>query len=273
MFYQRLVSLGINGCSVLALICTVPSGLPAQSLDHLKKQALEQPAAYRILQQLSDGIGPRLTGSPQESRAGQWALRTMRAIGLQNVHSESWQLEAGWKRGYARAELVEPFLQELAIVSHGWTGSSPRGPSVADVVQVDSDHLADEAGRNSSKWTGKALFIAPKHSTPEGAYGAPSGLAAFLDIAKASGVVAVIDRDSRPGISLVHAGPAVSSAHPFSMAFASVGHEQGDLITRLLNAGTRVRIRLDIRNDFSQAAVLSRNIVGEIPGYLHPKRL
>ena len=68
------------------------------NLSAVKMQALQHPTSYGFLKELSDGIGPRLTGSVGDSRAAQWALQTMRAIGLQHVHAEPWQLEQGWKR-------------------------------------------------------------------------------------------------------------------------------------------------------------------------------
>jgi len=39
---------------------------------------------------LVDGIGPRLTGSPNLKRATAWALDTFKGMGLSNVRTESW---------------------------------------------------------------------------------------------------------------------------------------------------------------------------------------
>ena len=93
----------------LALCLTLLPSLPAQpasgptagdnqTLKAVKTEPLQNPSSFRFLEELSDRIGPRLTGSPQDARAGQWALETMRAIGLQHVHAEPWQLERGWRR-------------------------------------------------------------------------------------------------------------------------------------------------------------------------------
>ena len=48
------------------------------------------------LQELSDDIGGRVTGSPQAAKAIEWGLAKMRAVGLSNVHTEKWQLSRGW---------------------------------------------------------------------------------------------------------------------------------------------------------------------------------
>jgi hypothetical protein len=78
---------------------------------------------YHDLEELSDDIGPRLTGSPQAAKAIEWALEKMRAKGLTSVHAETWQLTRGWRRGSAAGEIIEPIHRALAIGSMGWVGS------------------------------------------------------------------------------------------------------------------------------------------------------
>src|SRR5689334_16517795 len=69
-----------------------------ESLTRLAGQALVHPRASLYLEQLADGIGPRVTGSPEEVKALEWAAHTMQAIGLSNVHRERWQLQRSWRR-------------------------------------------------------------------------------------------------------------------------------------------------------------------------------
>jgi peptidase M28-like protein len=102
----------------------------------VKAQALQHPSSYAFLKELSDGVGPRLTGSVEDSRAAEWVLQTMHAIGLQHVHAEPWHLEHGWKRGFACAQLLSPFPLELTVTSYGWAGSTPTGGVEAEVIEV-----------------------------------------------------------------------------------------------------------------------------------------
>src|SRR6476659_7641212 len=62
--------------------------------------------AYDDLEELSDYIGGRVTGSPQAAQAVEWGRAKMGAIGLENVHAEKWQISRGWTRGSASAELL-----------------------------------------------------------------------------------------------------------------------------------------------------------------------
>ena len=79
------------------------------------------------LEELSDHIGGRVTGSPQANEAIKWGMAKMQAIGLSNVHAEKWQISHGWTRGSASASLVDPIQRPLTISSLGWVGSTPKG--------------------------------------------------------------------------------------------------------------------------------------------------
>ena len=46
---------------------------------------------------LMDGIGPRLTGSPNAMKANEWTRDTLTKIGLENAHLEDWgEFGVGW---------------------------------------------------------------------------------------------------------------------------------------------------------------------------------
>src|SRR5215475_1814809 len=78
------------------------------ALTAIAGQGMMSNEAYNDLEELSDYIGGRVTGSPQAGQAIQWGLQKMRAIGLENVHAEKWQISRGWTRGAAEAEMVMP---------------------------------------------------------------------------------------------------------------------------------------------------------------------
>ncbi len=239
----------------------------------VKTEALQHPWSFSYLQELSDHIGPRLTGSPAEAQAGRWALDTMRAIGLQHVHPEPWRLEKGWRRRYARGQLISPFSLELIITSYGWAGSTSRRNMEAELVQVDSDALAEDIRKNSASWTGKVLLFAPNGPKHPDAVADVSQFPAFLSAALAAHAVAIVRRDPRPGNALLHTGPIAFPIQSTSMAVLDIAKEQEDLIVRILHSGTPVRLRLDVLSEFTPDAVLSNNIVGEIPGLIHPEEV
>src|ERR1700694_3507359 len=83
--------------------------------------------AFQYLTELSDDIGSRVTGSLGERKAEEWGVAKMKAMGLENVHTEKYQLWRGWTRGTAQAEILEPIHRALHVDAMGWTGSTPAG--------------------------------------------------------------------------------------------------------------------------------------------------
>jgi carboxypeptidase Q len=245
----------------------------SQSFKTVEDEALKHPIAYPLLKVLTDEIGPRLTGSPPDSRAQQWALKEMRSIGLSNVRSEEWQLERGWRRGYARAQLVIPFHLDLAVASYGWSGSTPNGGAEADVVLVDSAALELEAQDHSANWPGKILLLTPKDPKHFDLFKSMSDLPAFLAAAASAHAIAVINGDPRPGILLPHTGPIGLPFHRTDLVVLDMASEQRDLIARTLQLGKVGRVKIDVQNEFTRGAVPSRNIVGEIPGSDYPEQV
>ena len=245
----------------------------SQSFKTVEDEALKHPIAYPLLKVLTDEIGPRLTGSPPDSRAQQWALKEMRSIGLSNVRSEEWQLERGWRRGYARAQLVIPFHLDLAVASYGWSGSTPNGGAEADVVLADSTALELEAQEHSANWQGKILLLTPKDPKHFDLFKSMSDLPAFLVAAASAHAIAIINSDPRPGILLPHTGPIGLPFHRTDLVVLDMASEQRDLIARTLQLGKAGRVKIDVQNEFTRGAVPSRNIVGEIPGSDYPEQV
>src|SRR5512146_1606906 len=90
------------------------------ALVSIAGQGMMNMQPYHQLEDLSDNIGGRVTGSPQAAKAIQWGLEQMRAMGLSNVHAEKWQLDHGWTRVSAGAALISPIQRPLQVDSMGW---------------------------------------------------------------------------------------------------------------------------------------------------------
>src|SRR3954452_7561432 len=63
---------------------------------------------------LMDGIGPRLTGSPNMKRANEWTRDKLTEFGLVNAHLEPWQpFGRGWANEYVNVRMVSPDVATL----------------------------------------------------------------------------------------------------------------------------------------------------------------
>ena len=78
---------------------------------------------YEFLEELSDNIGARVTGSPEAAKAIDWGAEKMQGIGLENVHKEAAKLSRAWTRISAAAEIVSPIHRRVMIDSLGWVGA------------------------------------------------------------------------------------------------------------------------------------------------------
>ena len=163
-------------CAILALTCP-SAALPASELASADGQLLTEVHDHNELMKnieyLSDIIGPRLTGSPQQRAASDWAEQQFRRYGLVNVHQEKWTISHSWTRGSAEAGITAPISRRVAIVSAGWspsTGGSVQGP----VVYV-SAKSASELEAYRSKLAGAIVILAePEPITPPYAIGHPA---------------------------------------------------------------------------------------------------
>ena len=91
----------LAGMSILALAATVVVRAQDRSTAKGPNEDGTKPAlvkiagegmldshAFQYLTELSDDIGPRLSGSPQAQRAVEWGVLKMKAVGLENVRAE-----------------------------------------------------------------------------------------------------------------------------------------------------------------------------------------
>src|SRR5713226_8759259 len=128
------------------------------ALVRIAGEGLLNSHAFQYLTELSDDVGGRVTGTPAERKAEDWGVAKMKSIGLENVHTEKYQLWRGWTRGTAQGELLEPIRRPLHVDAMGWTGSTPAGGAEGDVVPVNLFDLDNEI-KEVSKLKGKVVLV------------------------------------------------------------------------------------------------------------------
>ena len=231
---------------------------------------------YADLEELSDNIGARVTGSPQSQQAIEWGLAKMRAIGLQNVRTENWQISHGWTRISADAELIAPVRRKLSVDSMGWVGSTPASGVETEVVTVNSYHLDDEMKDNAGKWAGKILLIVKKGDPPkkpdENSF---ATFGEFLKVAwkaHAVGVIGGQGGSAAQGMHLTHTG-AMGFDTYYDIPVVSMIAEDQQQLERFLDKDKTVRMRLNVQNRVTSGPVDTANVVGEIVGSEHPEQV
>lgn len=267
--------------SFAAEAAPAPPPSPAQdgtlpALTSIAGQATLNNHAIDYLEDLSDYIGGRVTGSPQANEAIKWGVAKMKTIGLSNVHAEKWQLSRGWTRISASASLVDPIQRPLTISSLGWVGSTPKGGVQAEVVAVDVTQLDRETKENSGNWAGKVLLMRSKTELSREERSKTFGkFGPFLKAAYAAHAVAVIGGQGGSksrGMNLTHTG-ALGFDTFYDIPVVSMTAEDSEQLGRFLGQGKTVRIKIDVQNSVTSGPVETANVVGEIPGTKHPEQV
>src|ERR1700730_9237871 len=276
-------------CEILAVLSALltlsaASGVSKEANEEATKSALVKIAgeglveshAFEYLTQLSDDVGARVTGSPQSQKAVEWSLGKMRAMGLENVHAEKFQIWRGWTRGTAQVELTEPIHRRLSVDAMGWTGSTAAAGAEAEVIAANVFDL-DEEAKDPAKFMGKIILMVAK-GEPKKEQDGLLIFAQFGDFVKLmgkNGAVAVYGGQGgfkSEGMNLTHTG-ILGFSVDFNIPVLSLTTEDQSQLERFLDSGKKVHVRLNVHNTFSDGPVETANAVGEIRGREYPEEI
>ncbi len=83
--------------------------------------------------ELLDNIGPRLVGTPQMKKAGDWAVNTFKSWGV-NANIENYGTWRGWDRGITHVDLISPRVRTLEATQLAWSGNTGGKTVTVDAV-------------------------------------------------------------------------------------------------------------------------------------------
>jgi len=264
------ICVGLNAEAGTENAGDLPGDLSLQDRLYRLRAATERVDAYPSLVSLCR-LGPRLTGSNAGRVAGLQMIASLRAIGLTNVHAESWELSRAWTRGKAVAALVSPTSVRIPIAAFGWSGSTPEHHGAVPVVLVDAEeisaHLDAVVVRDGVGWADKVLLVSAAKDDWLHLY---TALLPLLRAATAAHAIAVLIHDPRPGFAGTHiepiAVPLPAQIDPTLIPALDLPLEKEQVLERLLRRHRSLRLRIQVENRFSPGAVAVENLVGEIRG-------
>ena len=246
------------------------------ALVKIAGEGLVESHAFEYLTQLSDDVGARVTGSPESQKAVDWSLSKMRAIGLENVHAEKFQIWRGWRRGTAQAELTAPIHRRLSVDAMGWTGSTPAAGAESELVAANIFNLVAET-KDPAKFTGKIILMVAQGEPKKGQDGMLifTQFSDFVRLVAKNGAVAIFGGQGgfkSEGMNLTHTGILGFSAD-FNIPVLSLTTEDQNQLERFLDSDKKVQVRVNVHNTFSDGPVETANAVGEIRGREHPEEI
>ncbi len=128
--------------------------LDYSSVYKIKDEGFNKSQVMDIAWNLTDRIGPRLTGSEGLKNAYDWTSNTMKEWGLENVEVKPWgDFGDGWDVRKSYLAMTAPYYQAVIGIPKAWTPGT-NGLMSAEVVYVDIDsesELSEYAGKLKGK--------------------------------------------------------------------------------------------------------------------------
>lgn len=134
----------------------IPEALANQAIL-LRERALQDNLSVDIVESITTEVGPRRVGTEGDRRAIAWAQAKFDELGFDRVWVEEFEVEHGWIRGAAEAEVVAPYPHNLVMTALGYSVGTD-GDLTAEIVEFDSFE-ALEAVPEGDNLKGKIAFV------------------------------------------------------------------------------------------------------------------
>ncbi|HUN82410.1 MAG TPA: M20/M25/M40 family metallo-hydrolase [Phycisphaerae bacterium] len=242
--------------------------------ERIIHETLTHNDSWLKMQELCDGIGNRLSGSENLDKAVAWAAQTFERDGQENVHTEK-TMVPHWVRGQESATMVEPRLLNMAMLGLGGSVATPAGGITAPVVMV-----RDEAGLDALGDGAKDKIVLFDNVMPpfDDVHGSRYGETVKFrtkgaSLAAKKGAVACLIRSvTARSFRSPHTGAMHYDDGVAKIPAAAISTEDADIISRLLERGQKVVVRLKMEAHTEPDAP-SANVVAEIRGSERPEEV
>src|SRR5271165_4539910 len=124
----------------------------------IRAEAISHSHVMEYASGLMDGIGPRLTGSPNLKRANEWTRDQLTAMGCTNAHLEDWgEFGMGWRQLNTWVRMSAPDTAVFIAQALPWSPAS-KGPVNGRAIWVSAKDEKD-LEQYKGKLAGKVVFF------------------------------------------------------------------------------------------------------------------
>jgi carboxypeptidase Q len=278
---------------------TLPAADPVDlgMIGRIREEGFRHSQVMSLASDLTDGIGARLTGSPNARKANEWTRAKLEELGLKNAHLESWEFGRGWSYDAATARMTSPDVVQLSVFPTAWSPSTNgviRGKVVKVKLEADADYE-----KQKGKLAGLIVLLgdAPEMKTQDKAalsrldekelagiadYAIPGKprstkeeylqrrnlrrrrLAFFAE----EKVLLVIEGGRGPGGGTfnVQQSGSYKPGEDVGVPWVEMATEQYGRLARLADAGKNVEVEAEVRTRFYDDDPKQFNTIAEIPG-------
>ena len=217
--------------------------------------------AMEHLNDLSNRLGPRLTGSDDLQNACEWAVARFQSFGIENAHLEQWgEFPVGFNRGPWSGRMVEPKEMALSFGTDAWTAGTKglqRGPAV--LAPKDAEEL--DKVRESLKG---AWVLTPRENRPDREF------RETLDKAYEEAGIAGLVSPVRGDRIITSGNYRIDPNDLPTIPEIDLAQSQFEEIVGLIGEDKPVVLEFDIRNYFETGPIPLYNVIADIPGTDHP---
>jgi carboxypeptidase Q len=259
------------------------SVIPPKLVDQariLRDRALEDNLSVDIVESVTTEVGARRAGTAGGRRAIAWSQEKFRQLGFDRVWAEEFQLERGWIRGEARAEVLAPYPHNIVMTALGYSVGTD-GDLIGEIVEFA--RFADlEAVPEGDSLKGKIVFIsysmadyvpAPDEakwtSYSEGTKARSRGA---VTAAKRGAEAIIIRSVGLDNNRYAHTGSGYGYVDGTKkIPGAAISAPDAILLQNILRRGAPVTFKMNMSSEIT-GPVMSANVIGEITGREDPDR-
>jgi len=128
--------------------------------QRIRDEGLQHSHIMEYASALTDGIGPRLTGSPNLKKANEWTRDQFTAMGCNNAHLEDWgEFGMGWRQLNTWVRMSSPDTAVFIAQALPWSPPS-RGAVSGQAIWIDAKDEKD-LEKYKGKLACKIIFFGP----------------------------------------------------------------------------------------------------------------
>ncbi len=244
----------------------------------LRERALIDNLSVDILESLTTEVGPRRMGTDGDRRAIAWAQAKFKELGFDRVWIEEVNLDHGWIRGEARAEIISPYPHNIVLTALGYSVGT-HGDLVGELVEFETFEDL-EAVPEGDSLNGKIAFISYSMNDYIPTPGA-SRMAAYGEGTKARsrghvtaakrGAEAIVIRSvGTDNHRYAHTGSGNGYVDGVrKIPAAALSPPDAVLLQNMLKRGKPVTMKMNLTSEIT-GPTKGANIIGEITGRQDP---
>jgi len=142
------LKIGLSAAGILfCSLALAQAPTPRSFVDAVMQEEAANSQLPKLAHELFDGVGPRLVGTPQMDKAGDWAVATYKKWGIP-AQKDNWGVWRGWERGITHIDMIEPRVKSLEGTQLAWSPGMGKETVTAKTIIIPD--LADSVA--FQKW-------------------------------------------------------------------------------------------------------------------------